>query len=178
MYSLYLNVYVPDSVGSNDDDDDDDNRLRPVKVFVHGGGGAVGGISESLYDGCAVSDEDDTIIVTVSYRLGPFGWLPLASAGIHGNFGIEDVILGLLWVQENIEKFGGNKDQVLLFGQSAGAWMSWVISTNPDAPKWMAATAPMSGGGNSIQNNATAQEGGRRWVAQTNCSATDVSVRS
>lgn len=79
----------------------------PVKVWIHGGGEQGGGMQNPLYDGCNLAAHD-TLVVSLSYRLGPLGFLTLASAGIAGNFGIQDVILGLEWVQSNIAAFGGN----------------------------------------------------------------------
>ena len=60
-----------------------------------------------MYDGCNTAKEG-SILVSVNYRLGPLGLLTLGSAGIRGNQGIQDLILGLEWVQENIAAFGGD----------------------------------------------------------------------
>lgn len=79
----------------------------PVKVWVFGGSNTEGSITDPLYDGCD-SVDGDSILVTVNYRLGPLGFMALSSAGIYGNQGIQDVILGLEWVQNNIAAFGGD----------------------------------------------------------------------
>ncbi|KAF3931419.1 Acetylcholinesterase [Dactylella cylindrospora] len=162
---LYLNIYVPEEAIS-------DSTSLPVKVFVHGGANSGGGISNPLYDGCNLS-EDGAVVVTVAYRLGPLGFLALESAGIAGNFGIQDIILALQWVQENIGKFGGDRGKVLLFGQSAGAWNSFIISTLPNAVDLMNAVALESGGGVDFQTNASAQQAGAIFASQVNCSTTD-----
>ena len=60
-----------------------------------------------MFDGCNLAAYD-TLLVSINYRLGPIGFLTLASAGIAGNFGIQDLVLGLEWVQSYITAFGGN----------------------------------------------------------------------
>jgi para-nitrobenzyl esterase len=79
----------------------------PVKVWIYGGSETEGSISDPLYDGCNTAD-GGSILVTINYRLGPLGFTALSSAGIHGNQGIQDILLGLQWVQENIAAFGGD----------------------------------------------------------------------
>jgi carboxylesterase type B len=76
-------------------------------VFIYGGGDQGGGILNPLYDGCNLASHD-TLVVSISYRVGPLGFLALDSAGITGNFGIQDLLLGLEWVQSHITAFGGN----------------------------------------------------------------------
>ncbi|KAK6529504.1 hypothetical protein TWF281_008677 [Arthrobotrys megalospora] len=163
---LYLNIWVPERADGQTDPD------LPVKVWVHGGANIGGSIMNPQYDGCKLSAEG-AIVVNIAYRLGPLGFLALESAGIHGNFGIQDILLGLQWVQDNIGKFGGDKNKVLLFGQSAGAWNSWIISTLPSAPNLMRAVALESGGGANFQTNSSAQLGGAAFAANANCSTTD-----
>jgi carboxylesterase type B len=97
--SLYLDVWVPPNATSTSN--------LPVKVWVYGGGNQGGGIQDALYDGCNLAAHD-TLLVSINYRIGPLGFLTLASAGITGNFGIQDLILGLEWVQSHITAFGGN----------------------------------------------------------------------
>jgi len=79
----------------------------PVQVWIYGGDETAGGISDPLYAGCNIAKEN-TILVSISYRLGPLGFLALPSAGIEGNFAIQDILLGLRWVQDNIAAFGGD----------------------------------------------------------------------
>lgn len=79
----------------------------PVKVWIFGGSNTEGSISDSLYDGCN-SPDGDSILVTINYRVGPLGFMALSSAGIQGNQGIQDLVLGLEWVQSNIAAFGGD----------------------------------------------------------------------
>jgi carboxylesterase type B len=77
-----------------------------VKVWVFGGEDTAGGISDALYSGCNLAT--DAIVVSINYRLGPLGFLALESAGLTGNFAIQDVVLGLEWIQSNIAAFGGD----------------------------------------------------------------------
>ncbi|KAF3313139.1 hypothetical protein TWF173_006313 [Orbilia oligospora] len=163
---LFLNIWVPNGA------DGQVPPNLPVKVWVHGGANTGGGIMNPQYNGCKLSDEG-AIVVNIAYRLGPLGFLALESAGIGGNFGIQDILLGLQWVQDNIGKFGGDKDKVLLFGQSAGAWNTWIISTLPDAPKLIRAVALESGGGVDFQTSFSAQLGGAGFAKNANCTVTD-----
>lgn len=79
-------------------------------MWIYGGGNDAGSISDALYNGCNLAT--DSIVVSINYRLGPLGYLALQNAGIAGNMGIQDILLGLQWVQDNIEAFGGDKVSV------------------------------------------------------------------
>ena len=114
--SLCLNVWTPAQNG--------DEKL-PVMVWIHGGGFGSGYGHEMEFDGEALCKEG-VILVTINYRLNFFGFFAhpeLSKKDIHGvsgNYGILDQIAALQWVQENIGAFGGDKDNVTIFGQSAG----------------------------------------------------------
>lgn len=167
LFSLYLNVYAPSSATQ-------DSKL-PVKVFVFGGSDTSSGISFGLYEGCNIVD-DGTIFVALNYRLGPLGFMALDTAGIHGNQGIQDLLMGLQWVQDNIEAFGGDKDKVLLFGQSTGAEDVFAITSLPQAPSLMNSAIMESGAGRNLGNNAVQQKLGASYAQTLNCSTTDVSA--
>lgn len=79
----------------------------PVRVWLYGGANQAGAASNPQYDGCNVAGTN-AIVVNVNYRLGPLGFLALASAGIDGNQGTQDQLLALQWVQDNIASFGGD----------------------------------------------------------------------
>ncbi|EPS40682.1 hypothetical protein H072_5430 [Dactylellina haptotyla CBS 200.50] len=162
---LFLNIWVPPNASNTTAD-------LPVKVWIHGGGNTGGSINNPFYNGCDLAD-DGTIVVNVAYRLGILGFLALESAGIAGNFGISDILLALQWVQDNIAKFGGDKSKVLLFGESAGAWDTWIVSSLPQAPSLMRAAAMHSGGGRLWPSNATAQDAGAQFAAVANCTGPD-----
>jgi para-nitrobenzyl esterase len=114
---LYLNVWAPEGADLKD---------LPVMVWIHGGGNAAGWGYEKEFDGEGIASRG-VILVTINYRLSVFGFLahPDLTAespyGASGNYGVLDQIAALKWVNENIEKFGGDSDNVTVFGQSAGA---------------------------------------------------------
>lgn len=116
---LYLNVWVKQGGES-------DKEKRPVMVWIHGGGFSIGSGSQSQYDGRAFA-ADGAVVVTINYRLGPFGFLahPALSKespqGVSGNYGMLDQIAALKWVQANIGSFGGDAGNITIFGESAGA---------------------------------------------------------
>ncbi|WP_165977966.1 carboxylesterase/lipase family protein [Nonomuraea diastatica] len=109
---LYLNVATPAAASS---------RRLPVMVFVHGGGFTSG--SGGMYDATRVVKRGQVIVVSMEYRLGALGFL--AHPGLRepygGNFGIADQQAALRWVRANIDRFGGDPQNVTLWGQSAGA---------------------------------------------------------
>ncbi len=101
--------------------------LRPVMFFIHGGGNTQGASSQSTYGGQALAESGGAVVVTINYRLGQLGFLahPLLSAEdtahrSSGNYGLLDQVYALGWVQRNIRNFGGDPDNVTIFGESAG----------------------------------------------------------
>jgi para-nitrobenzyl esterase len=106
---LYLNVWT----GSLDP-----AARQPVMVWIHGGGNLGGAGSEDWFDGAALAARGVTM-VTFNYRLGAFGFL--AHPAIGANFAVLDQIAILRWVSANIVAFGGDRDNVTIFGESAGA---------------------------------------------------------
>src|SRR4051794_10987477 len=111
---LYLNVWTPDVATSG----------LPVMVWVPGGGNRFGWSSQSLYDGAQIARQG-VVVVTMSYRLGPLGFLahPELSResehGVSGNYALTDVLACLQWIQRNISSFGGDPARVTLAGNSA-----------------------------------------------------------
>ena len=116
---LYLDVWRADD-GVND--------LKPVIVYVHGGGFEAGGTAAPPFD-CAnlVRENPDVVVATLAYRLGPLGYLHLSHLADGAdypdaqNLGLLDQLAGLKWVHENIAGFGGDPDNVTIWGESAGA---------------------------------------------------------
>ncbi len=105
----------------------------PVMIWIHGGALIMG--SGMDYDGAPLTRKG-VILVTINYRLGPFGFYahPQLSAegrGHSGNQGYKDQIAALKWVQENIRQFGGDPDNVTIFGESAGSWSMSVLQASP-----------------------------------------------
>ncbi|KAL1506253.1 hypothetical protein ABEB36_005649 [Hypothenemus hampei] len=113
---LTLNVYTPKDPSQN-------STKLPVLFYIHGGGfswgsgqtkGATGGIEPGFFM------DDNIVMVSVNYRLGPFGFFATGDSIIPGNAGLKDQTLALQWVQKNIEVFGGDPKKVTIFGESAG----------------------------------------------------------
>ena len=113
---LFLNVWAPR----------ESTEPRPVMVWIHGGGFVVGAGSDPLTDGTRLASRG-TVVVTLNYRLGPFGFLahPALSAesdhDASGNYGLLDMVAVLEWVRDNAATFGGAPGRVTIVGESAGA---------------------------------------------------------
>ncbi len=108
-----------------------DNKRRPVFVWLHGGAYQSGGGNQVFYDGGNLAAVGDMVFVGVNYRLGALGYLYLPGAEAHGaapaNRGLLDQMAALEWVQQNIEAFGGDPENVTLAGQSAGGGSAFAL---------------------------------------------------
>ena len=120
---LSLNVFAPRFKPA---DVPNGKQALPVVVWIHGGANRTGG--SDFYHGGKLAAGHDLIVVTVNYRLGPFGWFyhPALAEGAtraeaSGNFALLDLIAALRWVRANIAAFGGDPDRVTIMGESAGA---------------------------------------------------------
>ncbi|XP_036329337.1 esterase B1 [Rhagoletis pomonella] len=109
---LYLNVFTKNI---------NPEKPRPVMVWIYGGGFQIGEATRDMYSPDFLISKD-IVLVTIAYRLGPFGFLSLDDPDVQvpGNAGIKDQILALRWVNENIAAFGGDPNNVTIFGESAG----------------------------------------------------------
>lgn len=125
---LYLNIWQPAARSASP---------RPVIVWVHGGSNITGYTADPVYDGAALARAADAVVVSVSYRLGVFGFLDLAplksgdAAQDSGNFALLDIVKALRFVQDNITRFGGDPQRVTLMGESAGAVNVYALLTSP-----------------------------------------------
>lgn len=152
--SLTLNVFTPGT----------DEPRRPVLVWIHGGAFMNGSGSTPWYDGTRFAQHGDVVVVTLNYRLGPFGFLHLADlfgpevAG-SGNAGLLDQIAALEWVRECIGAFGGDPEQVMVFGESAGGGSVGTLLGTPAA--------------RGLFRRAVAQSGAASWAVSTDA-ATEV----
>ncbi|RZI86741.1 MAG: carboxylesterase family protein [Rubrivivax sp.] len=109
---LYLNVHVPNDIGA---------RQLPVMVWIHGGAFIAGAAPD--YDMRTLATKAQAVIVSINYRLGPFGFFrtpELAAQSAPVNFGLQDQQAALRWVRDEIDRFGGNPGNVTIFGESAG----------------------------------------------------------
>ncbi|KPJ09318.1 Venom carboxylesterase-6 [Papilio machaon] len=111
---LYLNIYTP--LTGNEINGD---RLLPVMVFIHGGGWMCGDATTQMYGPQYLLDRD-VILVAMNYRLGPLGFLSTQDEHCPGNNGLKDQQEALRFIQKTIHSFGGDKDSVTIFGESAG----------------------------------------------------------
>lgn len=120
---LYLDVTAPAS-GS---------ESLPVMVWIHGGGNTTG--HKNTYDFSRLVAEQKVIVVTINYRLGPLGWFvhPVLGdgPGTIANFGTLDIIAALGWVKRNIGAFGGDAENVTIFGESAGGHNVFTLLASP-----------------------------------------------
>ncbi|XP_020709423.2 juvenile hormone esterase-like [Athalia rosae] len=105
---LYLNVASKSLEGS-----------RPVMVWIHGGAFILGSSSYEIYSPDYLM-KADIVFVSINYRVGPFGFFQLDHPAAPGNVGLKDQIAALKWVKENIARFGGDPNNVTIFGESAG----------------------------------------------------------
>ncbi len=102
-----------------------DGRKRPVMFWCHGGGFAASSGSPLIYSGTNLARRGDVVVVTVNHRLGALGYTFLASVGgdqfaSSSNVGMLDLVAALKWVRDNIERFGGDPGNVMIFGESGG----------------------------------------------------------
>lgn len=118
---LYLNVYSPHR-------EPDSKELYPVMVYIHGGGYDAGSPAVSPGD---VIPLWGIVLVTIQYRLGPFGFITSGDCEAPGNYGMLDQIEALKWVQNNIRFFGGNSAVVTIFGESAGGSSVGLLVLSP-----------------------------------------------
>lgn len=127
--SLYLNVTAPK---------DASGQKLPVMVWFHGGGFAILTGNTKAFNNTSLPEEG-VVVVTVNHRLGPFGYMahPALTAespdGTSGNYGQLDLIAALKWVQNNIEAFGGDPDNVTIFGESGGGGKVLSLINSPMA---------------------------------------------
>jgi para-nitrobenzyl esterase len=142
---LYLNIWTP-AAGKT-------GKKLPVAIWIHGGGYREGFAYEPEMDGGEDWASRGVILVQVTYRLGSIGFFshPLLSAesthGVSGNYGLLDQVAALKWIHNNIEQFGGDPDNVTIFGQSAGAGSVQSLCASPLSKNLISHAISMSGGG-------------------------------
>jgi para-nitrobenzyl esterase len=139
---LFLNVYAPA--------DATDKSKLPVMFWIHGGGYSGGGSDEPRHNGDFLPLKG-VVLVTINYRLGVFGFLASSDLakegnGSAGNYGLLDMVSALQWVKENIKKFGGDAENVTIFGESAGSFAVSTLMASPMAKGLFAKGIGESGG--------------------------------
>lgn len=126
---LVLNVWTPAVK---------DGGKRPVMFYCHGGGFTTGSGGQNIQDGARLAATYDVVVVASNHRLGLFGYLYLGELGgaeyaTSGNQGILDIVAALSWVKDNIATFGGDPDNVMLFGESGGGFKTSTLMAMPGA---------------------------------------------
>lgn len=168
---LYLNVWTPSI----------DDGARPVMVWIHGGGYAVGSGSWPLYDGANLARRGDVVVVTVNHRLGALGYLHLgAIAGeefaTSGNNGQLDLVASLEWVRDNIAAFGGDPGNVTVFGESGGGAKISTLLAMPSARGLFHRAVIQSGPGLRVTSRRRAEEATRGLLDELEVSAANLSA--
>ena len=139
---LFLNVWTPAA----------DNRKRPVMFYSHGGGFVTGSGAAVYQDGSNLARTWDVVVVATNHRLGLLGYLYLGDLGgeeyaTSGNQGLEDIRDGLKWVHDNIDRFGGDPNNVMIFGESGGGAKTSCLYAMPSASAYFNKASIESGPG-------------------------------
>ena len=167
---LYLNVWTQAAPSAG---------KRPVMVWIYGGGYRGGSASIPLFDGSALTSRG-VVLVSFGYRVGPLGFLATDELTAEspnkasGNYGILDAIAALHWVQANIASFGGDPDNVTIFGQSSGSETVNILTASPLAKGLFHRAIGQSGSSFGVRKAlpmAVAEEAGRAFMAERKVSS-------
>ena len=153
---------------------------RHVLFWIHGGANVLGSagsddaLTGSMYDGQALADAENAVVVTTNYRLGALGFLAHPSLATEsprqasGNYGLLDIVAALHWVQRNIAQFGGDPNKVMVFGESAGAFNTCAVLTSP-LTSGLFSSAIMQSGVCSVPTKARQEQRGVTLAAELGC---------
>ena len=167
---LFLNVFTPSEAP--------DDAL-PVMVWIHGGAWITGAGSQDFYQAHTIVNDGGVVVVTINYRLGPFGYLAHEALtagsehGASGNYGQWDQIMALQWVKQHIRAFGGDPGNVTIFGESAGGNGVCVLMASPLARGLFQGAISQSGlcGAPGFSENlASGEATGARFAEVLGCS--------
>lgn len=147
----------------------DKDAKRPVMVWIHGGGWFSGSSVELLaYDGENLAHDSDVVVVSLNHRLNVLGYLDLSQYGENykdsANVGLMDLVMALKWIHENIAAFGGDPENVTIFGQSGGGGKVVALMQTPAADNYYHKAIIQSGGptGSGKENVAKARKTSQR----------------
>jgi para-nitrobenzyl esterase len=165
---LYLNVWTPAV----------DRRRRPVLVWIHGGAFVMGSGSTRLYSGRRLATRGDVVVVTINYRLGALGFLNLRGLvpggdGAPSNAGLRDQIAALEWVRDNIDAFGGDPENVTIFGESAGAMSVATLLGTPRAQGLFHRAVMQSGAAHNVLSREQAARVAELFLGELGLDALD-----
>lgn len=153
--------------------------LRPVMVWLHGGGFAAGSSHElPSYDGLSLASTGDVVVVSVNHRLNVLGFLDLSSCderyACSGNVGMLDIVAALQWVHDNIEEFGGDPSNVTVFGQSGGGGKVTTLMAMPAAEGLFHKAIVQSGSMNKMMERKYSSRIGELTMAQLGLKTSEV----
>ncbi len=165
---LFLNVWTPAN----------DNKKRPVMFYNHGGGFVIGSGGAPGQDGANLARNFDVVVVETNHRLGLLGFLYLDEiAGSDyagsGNMGILDIAAGLKWVNENIAEFGGDPNNVMIFGESGGGAKTSCVYAMPEAAPYFNKASIESGPGVRMTSREIASETTAKLLKELNIDPKD-----
>lgn len=154
--SLCINIWAPEKTVES----------RPVMVWIYGGAFVSGDAALDLYDGARLSVAENIIVVTFNYRINALGFLDFSSVlpGAESNVGLRDQVLALKWIYENIEAFGGDRENITIFGQSAGGFSVTTLLAVPSARQYIAKAIAMSSYPLSVNTKAEAETYAARFL--------------
>ncbi|MEE9279262.1 MAG: carboxylesterase/lipase family protein [Myxococcota bacterium] len=166
---LYLNVWTPAP----------DSAARPVLFWIHGGGFQTGSSATPFYRGEVLAARGDAVVVTINYRLGALGFLHLAELGGEriaavSNAGLLDQIEALRWVRDNIASFGGDPENVTIFGESAGGMSVGTLLGTPSAAGLFQRAIAQSGAAHHVFTPASATVVARALLGELGITPPDV----
>ncbi len=168
---LTVNVWTPSL---------DRTARKAVMVSFHGGGWATGSGNGIGYDGAELARFGDVVVVTVTHRLGTFGYLNLIDLGAPPEFkyagvcGVMDMVASLQWVKDNIENFGGDPGRVMIFGQSGGGAKTSVLMGTPAARGLFHRAGIQSGSSLRLGDKAASARGAETLLARLNIPKNDI----
>jgi len=151
----------------------------PVMFWIHGGSLTTGTAAEPIYYGERLASARDVVVVSINYRLNFYGFLAHPSLaeedpnGSSGNYGLMDQVAGLKWVKANINNFGGDPDNVTIFGESAGGWSVCHLLASPLAAGLFHKAVIESGGCDSAKSAEGGYEDGEAFAEKLGCSGSD-----
>jgi len=171
---LFLNIWTPGL----------DDARRPVMFWIHGGGFQSGSGSLPLFRGNLLAKRGDIVVVTINYRIGVLGFLNLyevtgGKIPASGNEGLLDQIMALKWVKDNISRFGGDPDNVTIFGESAGSMSSSLLLTLDQARGLFHKAIMQSGSTNVVRSLESVVKMSEAFLAELGINKNDTeSLRS
>ncbi|XP_078694225.1 neuroligin-4, X-linked-like isoform X3 [Branchiostoma floridae x Branchiostoma belcheri] len=166
---LFLNIYSPVSRDTNQP-----MQNRTVMVFIHGGWWSSG--TGAMYDGTVLASYGKVIVVTFNYRLGVFGFLSTGDGSAMGNAGLWDQVRALEWIQKYIKYFGGNPNNVVIFGSGSGAACVNLLMMSPNVKAKALFSRGISQSGTAMATWSISRSG--RQYAQTVAKAAGCDVNN